>query len=268
MRGVLALGPNGIPALDTLSSTSFATESTTPDLFYNYTLGLQGVSNNVSCFYDTSSPVYYTATVNGTTSALWQINGTCPPGRDVLLNATYLVPPSSNSLGFWACKASDVGDSFYVYIRGSKFYAQGIGNITCNVAPYQLAVYPLQYMGQPSVFNFLDQAPISTSPRTYTELLTRSIMALGSNFVEGQTMSANAIAESVITYGVKSLGLQPYVQDPQYLRLYEAMIQGILDYEVCITRPLYIFFANTFCLGHIHSFDLLCKTLCAIFLFT
>jgi hypothetical protein len=43
---------------------------------------------------------------------------------------------------------------------------------------------------------------------------------------------ANLVAESVITYGVKNFNLPPYNQNPEYLRLYEAMIQGILDYEV------------------------------------
>lgn len=88
-------------------------------------------------------------------------------------------------------------------------------------------------VGQPGIFDFVAKEPILTASGTDTELLTRSVMALGSNFVQTQTMSAtNSVAESIITFGVKYLGLKPYVKDPEYLRLYEAMMRGILDYEV------------------------------------
>lgn len=228
MRGVLAIGPDGVPAFDTLSSTSFTNGANIPGLFYNYTLELQGITSNVSCEYDSTSPIEYFLTSSG----LWQYNATCPPGQDVLVNATFLVPPSSNSLGFWACQTSAAGDSYRLYLRGSKNYAQGIGNITCTLLPFKPAVYALQYTGQAGTFDFTPQVPISTAPGTSTELLKRTVMGLGSNIVEAQSITANLVAESVITYGVKSFGLQPYVQDEQYLRLYEAMIRGVLDYEV------------------------------------
>ena len=40
------------------------------------------------------------------------------------------------------------------------------------------------------------------------------------------------MAESVITFGVKNFNLPPFIQNTEYLRLCEAMIQGILDYQV------------------------------------
>ena len=59
-------------------------------------------------------------------------------------------------------------------------------------------------------------------------------MAITSIVTESQGMAANMVAESVITSGVKSFGLSPYVQNPQYLRLFEAMLQGMIEYQVSV----------------------------------
>jgi hypothetical protein len=61
-------------------------------------------------------------------------------------------------------------------------------------------------------------------------------MAISALVTESQGFSANAVAESVITYGVKSFGLSPVSQDPQYLRLFEAMIQGMVEYQVGVVH--------------------------------
>jgi hypothetical protein len=86
------------------------------------------------------------------------------------------------------------------------------------------------------------QNPVSFWPNTSTELLTRAIKGLGSNIMESQGIESNLLAESITSFGAKFFGLQPHVQNEKYLRLYEAMIQGILDYEVrsihCLSSPL------------------------------
>lgn len=239
MRGVLPIGPDGVPAFDTLASSAFSAATPLRGLSYSYTLELQGVSSNVSCAYDTGSPIRYYIPLPG----LYQYNGTCPPGQDFLNGTAFLVPPSNNSLGYWACQTAPSGNSFTVYLRGVSNYAEGIGNITCNISPFQPAVFSLAYSGTPGIFNFTTQTPISTSPNTSTELIRRSLMGLGSNIWEAQNMEENLVAESVITFGVKSFGLQPYVRNDTYLRLYEAMIRGILDYQV---RLFYEFCLSSF----------------------
>jgi hypothetical protein len=240
LRGVLPIGPNGATAFDTVPASPFKDAMTAPDLFYDYTLELQGVFSNVTCAYTqnpASIPIRYSPRPKDRLS-LWQYSGTCPPGQDILSHATYVVPPSNHSLAFWACKPGK--DSYTLYIRGSGFYTTGIGNITCSVAPFQPALFPLTYTGKSGVFAV--QNPVFRSPNTHTELLTRSIMGLGDNIMESQNTQSNLLAESIISFGVKFFELKPYVQNEKYLRLYEAMIQGILDYEVrsihCLSSPL------------------------------
>ena len=113
----------------------------------------------------------------------------------------------------------------------------------------QPAVFKLDYTGPAGVFNST-QTAISTSSGTSTELVRRAVGALGnvrnlfhsldnSNLMlfqivwQAQNEESNLIAESVITFGIKSLNLPQYVPVDGYLRLYEAMIGGIIDYEVC-----------------------------------
>jgi len=236
MRGVLATGPNGVFGFNTLSTNSFADAATAPELFYNYTLELQGVANNVTCAYDTISPITYSAVFSAAPSSLWSYNGSCPSGQDVLPPSTvFTVPSSNNSLGYWACGSSG---SYTVYLTGRKEYAAGIGNITCTVAPYQPALFGLQYTGQSSLFSFTTKEPISTAT-TSTELVDRTFLALGANIQEAQSYQANAVAESVITFGVKSFNQMPYKQNDTYLRLYEAMIRGVFDYEATYIRLIY-----------------------------
>jgi hypothetical protein len=243
LRGVLPIGPNGATTFDTVPASSFKDAMTAPDLFYDYTLKLQGVFSNVTCAYThnpASIPIRYPPRPPDPLT-LWQYSGTCPHGQDILSHATYAVPPSNNSLAFWACKTGK--DSYTLYISGhsrSGGYTTGIGNITCSVAPFQPALFPLTYTGKSDVFAV--QNHVFRSPNTHTELLTRAIRGLGDNIKESQNMQSNSLAESIISFGVKFFELQPYVQNEKYLRLYEAMIQGILDYEVrsihCLSSPL------------------------------
>jgi hypothetical protein len=57
-------------------------------------------------------------------------------------------------------------------------------------------------------------------------------------------VESNLVAESIISFGAQSFGLTPYTKDEQYLRLYEAMIQGILVDQVTYTRFLHSTITN------------------------
>jgi hypothetical protein len=245
---VLPLGPNGVPAFDTLAPSPISGAASKLDLSYNYTLDLQGMSSNVTCAYSSVPVVQYYNPLPG----IYQYNGTCPPGQDFLVNTSFIVIGSNSSLGFWACQTSKSGSAYTVYLEGIRNYAQAIGNIQCNISPVQPALFRLNYNGQAGIFS-INNSTVSTWPTTSTELISRSVMSLGDvvrevcklSFAfmshkaekngEAQNDAANLVAESVITFGVKNFNLPPLNQSSEYLKLYEAMIQGMMDYQV---RPV------------------------------
>ena len=61
----------------------------------------------------------------------------------------------------------------------------------------------------------------------------QSVLALAGIISESQGLGGNLVAESIFSSGYQSFGLPPYAQNEGYLRLYEAMIQGILVDQVC-----------------------------------
>jgi hypothetical protein len=224
-RGVLPNGPNGMPAFNTLSKTVFSDAVMEPAASYNYTLELQGVSSNVTCAYGIDNPIIYTTVAPN----VWQFSGSCPTGQDVL-TTPYQVTPSNYTLGFWACQTGQSVDSYTLYLRGTNLLATNVGNITCTVSPNQPAVLPLTYTRRLDAFT--TKNPISTSPTTSTELFSSAVKGLGDVIWKGQGPVTNWVSDMVIGFGAQFLNLQLDSQDEGYLRLYEAMIQGILDYEV------------------------------------
>jgi len=201
---------------------------------YNYTLELQGISSNVTCAYNPDSPVALTIPLTD----IWQFAGACtPPEQDLYLNTTTFVSlASNNSLAFWACLAEPT-DSYNLYFRGYSNYKTEIGNITCTLSPIRPTVFPLTYTGLSDIFT--TQAPIATAPSSSSQIGSPMVNSLGSIVWEAQDVQSNLFAESIITAGVKSFVLPPETQSAGYLRLYEAMIQGILDYEATYVRLLY-----------------------------
>jgi hypothetical protein len=65
------------------------------------------------------------------------------------------------------------------------------------------------------------------------------MMSIGSIIWEAQSSVSNMFAEAITTLGVKSFSLPPNEQAEGYMQLYDAMIQGILDYEATYIRLLY-----------------------------
>ena len=132
------------------------------------------MSSNVSCEYSPASVVQFSEPIPG----IFQYNGTCPPGQDFLTGASFIEIGSNNSLGFWACNTSQSGNAYTVYLKGVGGYAQGIGNITCDISPVQPALFHLNYNGQLGIFS-INKSLVSTWPTTSTELIARSVMSLG-----------------------------------------------------------------------------------------
>ena len=198
--------------------------------FYTYTLHQQGITSNVSCSRDSQSPVQVYPSDQGPVSTI-QFNGTCDGQDDVFPNVkTFTSLNSNNSLTFWACKSPGTNTSSYLlYLRGLQNYAESIGNITCT-ASIQSAILPVTY---DSYFGFFRSDDIiETSPTTFSGFIDRAVGELGTLIADAQTQELNLVADSVTALGVRYFGLLADGQQVEYLPLYGAMLQGILEYEV------------------------------------
>jgi hypothetical protein len=238
IRGVLPIGPNGVPAFNTLKPSVFE-KNPAGMISYNYTLDHQGLDSNITCKYDTVSPIRFTAVTNNTLMVSY--NATCGDDglADVLTNVDqFTTPNTNNTLTFWSCKSVQTGNgpypTYYIYLRGRINYATEIGNITCALSPIRPAIFPVMYQTPPGIFH--SQEPTTTFTNTFPTLIERALVALGGVIQEAQNSQSNLVAESVITFGVKAFRLPPYQPNDQFLRLYEAMIQGMIEYQVCLAN--------------------------------
>lgn len=219
IQGVLPIGPNGIPIFNTLPLAAIPASTT-----YNYTLELQGLTSSIACSYDTESPIVLVPTAS---PSLSNYSGSCPPGKDILVNPLYPTLTDSTSLGFWACLSSE--NSYVLYLRGYGDYSGIIGNITCSVSSAQLAIFFVTYSKQNDLFTL--RASMMPTLNISTTLMQLAVIALGDVISRAQLFQSNLLAESVIALGVQNFGL-PSGQSGEYLQLYEAMIDGLLKYEV------------------------------------
>ncbi|KAF8978810.1 hypothetical protein BDQ17DRAFT_1318271 [Cyathus striatus] len=247
IRGVLPMGPNGVPAFNNLSSSPFSIPSQRAAMIsYNYTLEHQGLSSNVTCSPDKESPIDIFDLVPPV-RGLFQYNGTCDPDRMENIfepNKAFLSILCNNTLAFWTCKSKQTDgeqSSYYIYLRGlgglEDGYKSAIGNITCTVSPIQPAIFNVTYQSAPNLF--ISEGRISTSPIAFPGFLDRAMIAVGGVVWEAQNWESNLVAESVITFGAKVFNIPPYNPIIQYMPLYEAMIQGIIEYEATYSRLLY-----------------------------
>jgi hypothetical protein len=264
MQGAMPMGPHGVPGFDGLSE--FPLDSIrSPIISYNYTLDHQGLTSNVNCSYTAGSPIVYMNETVPTDGFGWvAYNGICPPGQDVIDPGTqaYYVPYAFNSysLAFWACNATQPGDpelSYDIYLQGTEGGAYGgmTGNMTCHVSSLQAATFPVTYQLLTDYFNASTVVTPQQNTSPATAILTQlAINAIGDVFQAAQTRELNNIAESVITLGVKDYEQSPTLPPNEtFLMLYEAMIEGLLEYEVSSFHRL-TSFAQSKLLHRHHTF--------------
>ena len=237
IRGVLPQGPNGVASLNTLQPSPFDTNAAAM-ISYNYTLNYQGFSNNITCIYDNQSPIRFSAVPGNT--FLVAFNASCPDLglADVFTNVVPVTLNVNSTLTFWACKSvpTDGKDpTYYVYLRGRVNYASSIANITCLVSSIQAAIFPVEYQSAPSLFSSSSE-PNTTFSNANLGLIERAVGGLGTIIQEGQNIDSNLVVESITTYGVQGFQLSPNERNQTYLRLYEEMIKGIFEYEVCLVN--------------------------------
>ncbi|KDQ53312.1 hypothetical protein JAAARDRAFT_197478 [Jaapia argillacea MUCL 33604] len=238
IRGVLPGGPNGVSVFDAISFSSLTGETLDTALSYQYTTSLQGFMSNVSCIYDSESPITF---VNSTLTDVRGIAGTCPPGHNILGNSAYpTFFTGPGYLSYYACNASstDSGGSYNLYFRGDGDYIDAIGNVTCQLSSAHHATYDVTYNSQPGLFSAHPSSSSSSNNQSLL-LIDSAVQALGTLVWNAQWMEFNSVAESVITFGIKEFGVQQYARDDRNLRILEAMIQGVLEYEVTYNRLIY-----------------------------
>jgi len=75
IRGLLPIGPNGVPVFDTLKPSPLSNPEINGGIIsYNYTLDHQGLAFNVSCRYEPTCNVVVTALVPNSSVALQYCN--------------------------------------------------------------------------------------------------------------------------------------------------------------------------------------------------
>jgi hypothetical protein len=92
---------------------------------------------------------------------------------------------------------------------------------------------------------FVAQNTSVTSSNTTFPVFVLSVSGVVNSMIEGQNLDLNLVVESVITYAVKYLKIglnqsQIYAQDTRYLQLFQALIQGMLEYEAAYTRMIFL----------------------------
>ena len=254
VQGILPIGPNGVSAFDTLAPSPLSKPEVAGGMIsYDYTLNHQGLTSNVSCSYAPTRPFHFTSlspTGAPVLAAAYNVSCTDQGKTDALIGVADLSSAwSDNTLAFWACQDEIPTASYTIYLSGlglpSGYYANTVGNITCVINPIQTAIYSVMYRSTEDVFSTTEaKAP---SRITFSALINYALLRLAAVVLDSQTYESNLFAETILNLGVKSFGLAAALQPPQYLRLYEQMIQGIIEYEVCFVNYFIPFLSLIVC---------------------
>lgn len=244
-KGVLPIGPKGVPAFDSLQSQA------NPVLYpaiqrgivsYNYTLDQQGLETNVSCYPESPSPISYRAIETNSTRII-ATNGTCAAGLQNVLDVNeYRTLNTKNTLTYWACKQppsqGSIDPTYFIYLRGRVNYENSIGNVTCRVSPMRARDFKVGYHSEPRYFaSQAKNTPGEASQRsTYAPFIDGGLIGLGNLIWEGQNWASHLVAEAVFSMATKNLNVSSLERSDTHLRLFEAMIQGVLEYEVSFSR--------------------------------
>jgi len=231
LYGVVPRGP-GIDGSDTLQPSPFS-DAKAVMLSYNYTLDLQGLACNVSCIYDSHTPIRNMA-VPG--NDLMAYNGSCDGLSDVFGDGSYFEINSEYPQKFWACKSVQAGGedpAYYIYLTRPSVY----DNITCTVSPIQPARFPVIYQSNTGVFSTNPSEAIATSELTdvFSKIIESAITIVGVVIAKAQTPYSNMFTDSV-TDSIADASTQSWflhkTKEEKILLLYAAMIQGIFANQV------------------------------------
>ncbi|KAJ2936274.1 hypothetical protein H1R20_g824, partial [Candolleomyces eurysporus] len=246
-RGVLPLGPNSIPTLKGMWNSSGLFNNSRARrgvLSYNYTIPQQGLGNHVRCAYTDTSPIVFDA--GAAWNDLWY-DVACGNGQTSVFDSPGAGNNTQNGLAFMACEdvtaqSPETEDPvYYIYLRGGKGpgYSTFVGNITCMVSPMRSEIFSVTYRGGQAYFttDIVNPGPLTAaSNSTHPAFIRSSTHLLGELVSWAQRWNSNMVAESVATVGVKLFNISQAERDPRYLPLYEATIQGVLEYVATYFR--------------------------------
>ena len=204
---------------------------------YDYTLNQQGLKSNVSCNYTETFPFRAVSLDAGNPAILaidYNVSCTDQGETDALTNVpAFRSAWSNNTLVYWACQDEIPTASYTIYLAGLTDYKKTVGNITCVINPIQSAIYSMKYRSTEDIFSATEAN--ASSPITFSTLINNALVGLGALISDSQNYESNLFAETILDSGLRALGpsADPELQSPQYLSMYEQMIQGVIEYEVC-----------------------------------
>ena len=237
----MPLGPNGVP-----TSTGFNIPSPLSNLegviSYDYTLDQQGLKSNVTCSYAQTNPFSFAPLYNSNFTTSYNVNCTDQGKTNALTNVAAIRSTwTDNMLVYWACQDGISTPSYTIHLAGlGNYYSNQVGNITCVINPIQSALYSVTYRSTEDIFSATEAS--ASSPITLSPLINNALLQFAELMSVAQNYGDNILVEMIINLGFKSFAVpaDPDLPPPQYLILYEHMIQGIIEYEV---RPVNYFIA-------------------------
>ncbi|KAJ2915528.1 hypothetical protein MD484_g4873, partial [Candolleomyces efflorescens] len=253
-RGVLPMGPNGSPVsnVSRLIEDPFATQQDVMQS-YTYKMTQQGFNANTTCEYETGSPIAFT---EGQSSGLdiMEYTGLCDPAlgwRDLDRSARIRVPRGSlKTLGSWVCESTSdfVSDKWYrIYLSlrvsqddplfSTANSSPGLINIRCTIPPLSFGLYEVTFDSFRNRFE-VSRDPITAPPPedpnsrgTLDELFRTSVIWNTNELIpQMQNSLTNMLVESVVASGVKIFQSPASAHGEDHLRLYAAMLNGIMEY--------------------------------------
>ncbi|KAJ2924401.1 hypothetical protein H1R20_g12697, partial [Candolleomyces eurysporus] len=205
----------------------------------------QGLGNRVNCVYTDTSPITFDPSA---ASDDLQYQGACGNGQTFMSVSSGAGNSTRNGLAFLACKgvitqSPEAEDpTYYIYLRGGKGpgYSTFVGNITCTVSPMRSEVFAVTYRKDQAYFKIDDPAvnpaPAAANLSTHPAFIESAFHILGELVSWGQRWNSNMIAESVAIFGVKLFQIPQVERHNDYLELYAATIQGVLEYVATYLR--------------------------------
>ncbi|KAJ2915370.1 hypothetical protein MD484_g5039, partial [Candolleomyces efflorescens] len=250
-RGVLPMGPNGSPASN-ISSLSMDAFSNATDLMrsYVYNLTQQGFNANTVCEYETTSLITFTEAEAGGLDVM-EYRGSCDSASgwlDLYPSPGGVPKGWYKTLASWVCESSQdhpAAKRYKIHLSlkigedDPLFSASNSGfiNIGCTTAPLTFGLYEVTFNSSRNQFEVsrdpLPAPPASDSNSTgIFDASFRDVILSNTNaFIPlMQNSVSNMLVESVVASGVKIFQSPAGAHGEDHLKLYAAMLNGIMEY--------------------------------------
>jgi hypothetical protein len=251
------MGPNGGPAFDLfhLSKDPFSAINDTGLMrSYVYTMHQQGLNANATCEYSTSRPIVFSAEESSSVDFV-EYTGSCDSSLGWGdLSVPIRIPKGFfKTLGSWVCEslidppaakrymiylALQISEVDPLFSATNTNTGQNLLSITCTIPPLNFGSYDVTFNSSRNQFQVFGEAPPASSPNPnpagviegpFRDYILRST---GQFIPLMQNSFSNMLVESVIASAVKIFESPAAAHDQERLRLYAAMLNGIMEYLV------------------------------------